>query len=333
MHNILFIGTFFSKRTGTKSIAEKIQNSFSGKYKIKLVSSIKNKPLRLLHILITCVFFRGKTINIDVFSDNAFLIVSYASKILAKRNKKIILTLRGGKLPDFYKLKPENFKKVLQRATVTQTPSRYLQTFFKKQNIEVTYLPNPIHLQNFAYAPKPKPLHLLWVRAFTSIYNPEIPVKLVHQLKKEFPTIQLSMIGPNKGLQSKIEALIKELNLEKNITILGPIPNQELPQYYQNHTVFLNTTSYESFGTAVMEAAACGIPIVSTAVGEIPFLWTDKKNILLTKNITAEAFVEPVTQLLKSKKLCADIHKNAQEIVNTFDWHKIIKQWNNILTS
>jgi len=331
MNKILFIGTFFSKRTGTKSIAEKIKDSFSGKYKIKLVSSIKNKPIRLLHILATSLFFKGKTINIDVFSDSAFIIADYASRILVFRNKKIILTLRGGKLPDFYKQKSKRFKKVLKRATIIQTPSKYLLTFFKEEGIEMNYLPNPIHLKKFSYKPNPKPLHLLWVRAFTTIYNPDIPVKLVAALKKEFPTIKLVMIGPDKGLQPKIEALIKEQNLENNIEIIGPVPNEKLPYYYHKHTVFLNTTSYESFGTAVMEAAACGIPIVSTSVGEIPYLWNHSKNILLTKSITAEAFVAPVTQLLKSTSLCKDLSKNAREVAIIFDWHKVLQQWDKIL--
>ena len=139
------------------------------------------------------------------------------------------------------------------------------------------------------------------------------------------------MIGPDKGLQSEIETLIKEENLEDNIDIIGPVPNDKLPHYYHSHTVFLNTTSYESFGTAVMEAAACGIPIVSTSVGEIPYLWSANKNILLTESITADAFVAPVTQLLKSTALSKKISENARKIATTFDWHKILKQWDKLL--
>jgi glycosyltransferase involved in cell wall biosynthesis len=69
--------------------------------------------------------------------------------------------------------------------------------------------------------------------------------------------------------------------LEK-ITFTGPINNTELPAYYSSHSVFLNTTSYESFGMAVLEAAACGIPTVSTPVGEIPLLWKAGEEIMLT---------------------------------------------------
>jgi SAM-dependent methyltransferase len=85
-------------------------------------------------------------------------------------------------------------------------------------------------------------------------------------LKKNFPQISLTMIGPDKGILNEILLMIKELGLESNIKIIGPISNQELFKYYQSHSVYLNTTSYESFGVALVEAAACGIPIVSTNV-------------------------------------------------------------------
>ena len=79
---------------------------------------------------------------------------------------------------------------------------------------------------------------------------------------------------------------ILNLNLSNNIKILGPISNKKLSYYYQRHNVFINTTSYESFGTALIEAASCGIPIVSTNVGEIPLNWTNEKDILLVENFS-----------------------------------------------
>ena len=105
------------------------------------------------------------------------------------------------------------------------------------------------------------------------------------------------------------------------------IPNDQLPTYLNSHDVFLNTTNYESFGMAVLEAAACGIPIVSTSVGELPLLWEDEKEILLTKAITAEAFSHPVSRLLDDSKLAQQLSQNARKKSEQFDWEVIKLKW------
>ena len=145
-------------------------------------------------------------------------------------------------------------------------------------------MPNSIDLEKFPFKRDTVKKHsLLWVRAFTNIYNPEIPVRILHELRKLFPDVYLTMVGPDKGTLREVEALINRLDLEDHINITGPIPNEELRKYYQSHSVYLNTTSFESFGVAVLEAASCGMPIVSNSVGEIPLIWEDGKNILLVE--------------------------------------------------
>ena len=121
------------------------------------------------------------------------------------------------------------------------------------------------------------------MRAFHDIYHPKLAIETVANLKLRHPDVHLTMIGPDQGTLPACRDRIRELGLEDHISILGYLPNTELNQYYSSHAVYLNTTRYESFGVALIEAGSCGIPCVSTSVGEIPYIWQDGVNILLAE--------------------------------------------------
>lgn len=331
MKEVLFIGSFLSGTRGSLSPTEKLAQSLSGYFKIRLVSNRENKVLRLLDIVTASVFFRGKVAHIDVFSDGAFRIAEVASFLLKLRRKKVILTLHGGKLGEFLEANKARCLKVLQRADEIYSPSNFLRETFEKNGIKVGYVPNPVQLERFVYQPSSAKNKLLWVRAFTEIYNPELPVRIVALLKDEFPDIQLTMVGPDRGLLARVESEMNKLNVTSHIRITGPVKNEDLPAYYQSHTVYLNTPSYESFGIAVLESAACGCPVVSYSVGEIPYIWTDNENILLTPELTPEVFVVPIRRLLNSEILRKEIAEKAYQRSREFEWNSIVNRWKSIL--
>jgi len=333
MIKLLMIGSFLSEKTGTKGISEKLMESLKNSdLKFIRASDKKNKIIRYWEIILKCIFSSYRTIHIDTFSGRAFKIAEIASSIGNFRRKRIIMTLRGGKLPEFYNKYPQRIKKALTKGDCIQTPSLYLKDFFAKQNIHLQYLPNSIELDRFPYdRNNVKPYTLLWVRAFSKVYNPDLAVRTLYEVQKVFPDTTLTMIGPDKGVLNEIRGLINELNLESSVNIIGPVKNENLYLYYQTHSVFLNTTSYESFGVAVLEAAACGIPIVSTKVGEIPFLWQHEKNMLLVENFEFSAFSYEVLRLFKSKELADRISKNARRKAENFNWETIKPKWIDLL--
>lgn len=329
---VLFIGSFLSKYKGTKGVIEKLSDSeLSQVFDFKLTSQVKNQLLRLVDMIFSSIVFRGNTVHIDVFSGLAFQYVVIVSRIFKYRNKKLIMTLRGGALPEFAQSKPDKVKRILERADHIQSPSKYLIEFFAGMGIEVQYLPNPINLDKFPYdRSNVKPFSLLWVRAFTSIYNPDVPVRVLRELLNDFPEATLTMVGPDKGMQKEIMQLAEDLGVSKAIDFVGPVQNEELYRYYQTHQVFLNTTSYESFGVAVAEAAACGIPIVSNPVGEIPYLWKNDKDILFAENNSVSKYEEQVKRIFSDPALEQSLSRNAHLVARQFDWKRIKEKWKSL---
>jgi len=323
------IGTFFSLSSGTFAVSEDIARKLEDQtLKFTLVSNKKSRLLRLLETVIIALFGTYDKMHIDTFSGNAFRIAEISSFIAWLRHKKIILTLRGGALPEFYEKHPIRMRKVMANATRKLTPSKFLVDFFRKRDLFIEYLPNSIELSCFPYNRSSIiPHSILWVRAFAEIYNPDIPVKVLSIVREKFPDATLSMIGPDKGLRGTVEKLIKKLKLHEAVEIVGPVQNKNLYKYYQSHEVFLNTTNYESFGKAVMEAASCGIPIVSSLVGEIPFIYEHSKSILTVQSNSPSSYVPEVIKLFESPMLANELSRNARKVAESYDWSFARQKW------
>ena len=194
------------------------------------------------------------------------------------------------------------------------------------------YLPNPFFNERFVFdRSNVKKRSILWVRAFTGIYNPDLAVKTLSEVINIYPDATLTMVGPDMGLLVETEKLIEQLRLTNAVKITGPVPNSKLASYYQTHEVLINTTSFESFGVALMEAASCGVPIVSTNVGEIPFLWKDGTNILLTDGFEAQQMAAHVIRLFKDEALARTLPENARRNAQNFSWDNIESGWKEAL--
>jgi glycosyltransferase involved in cell wall biosynthesis len=333
LKSILFVGNFLSKVKGSRSVSENILGSdLKDEFKFQLASSFQNQFLRIVNMIFSTFLFHGKVIHIDVFSGRAFWYASIVSRIALWRKFNILMTLHGGALPEYSIKNMTKVRNVLSRADYLQAPSKYLIDYFKSCEIEVNYLPNPVKLDDFPYnRSRVKPNSILWVRAFTSIYNPDIPIRVLKGLISDFPNSTLTMIGPDKGMRNEIYELAKDLDVIDSIKFIGPIPNNQLYKYYQSHQVYLNTTSFESFGVAVVEAASCGIPIVSNPVGEIPYLWTDEKDILFAQGNSVEHFVLQVQRIFVDPELELRLSKNGNYNALQFNWDRIKPLWRELL--
>lgn len=329
MIKALFIGNFLSNHSGTKGAVEKLAPNFESiEIDAKLVSSINNKYFRLIHMILASLFFSYKIIHIDIYSGDAFKYAELCANIARFSKKKILLNLRGGMLKELHEKHPNRINKLFGNADHILTPSLFLKDYFQKHNLKVHYLPNAIDFLRFPFKrDRVKPYSLLWVRAFNSIYSPEVAIKSLLEVKKEFPDTSLTMVGPDKGTRAEIECIINKNNLQDSVTLTGAIPNTALFEYYQTHQVFLNTTQYESFGVCIAEAASCGIPIISNNVGEIPFLWRNETNCFLVENNSIEEFSKYIKRVFNESELSIKLSEKAKINIEKFKLPKIILKW------
>lgn len=327
---IVFVGSHLSVQRGTKGISEKIADLLGDKYDISLVSRHENRIFRLLDIIYTLGIKRFHIVHIDVFSNKGFIYANLASLIAKIKKEPVLMTLRGGMLTEKFEREPKHVRTVLERANVLQSPSLFLIDFFEKQGINIDHMPNFIDIERFPFSRNKVQSHnILWVRAFSSEYRPELAVDTLYKVLQQYPDATLTMIGPDKGQLANTIDLAQQLGIKKRIKFEGKVANEKLFRYFQSHAVYLNTTAYESFGVAVLEAASCGIPIVSTNVGEIPYMWEENEELLMS-SAHAEAFAEKVGMIFSSNELSKKLSQNAHSKAIKYDWNTIRPKWDTL---
>ena len=272
--------------------------------------------------------------HIDVFSGPAFLFAYICSFLLRIIGKPFALTLHGGNLPSFADKYPKQVLRLLNSANTVITPSRYLLEKMTPFRQEITLIPNPLEIENYSFVLRdnPKP-ELIWLRAFHKIYNPMLAPYVIMELKKKHPDIKLNMIGPDKGDGSfqATQALVEQLDLIEQIHFSGGIPKKEVPVWINQGDVFINTTNIDNTPVSVLEAMACGLCIVSTNVGGIPYLLSDGIDALLVPPNDPEAMAQAIARILSEPALAIKLSKNARKAAETYAWENIFSKWEKLL--
>lgn len=334
---ILVTGPIFDTPSGPSGQGGKLYTALKSEgFTVYKRSNKRNRLLRLADTISFILANIGKyeVVIVQVFSYKAFLLESTVILLNWLFRKKVIAVIRGGAFPEFTQKYTAFVHFVLNKCNHVETPSKYVIEELAKHEITVGYTPNFIDQTHFPYLWKnPNQPKLLWVRAFHKIYNPEIAIRCVAYLKELFPNIKLTMVGPDQGELKNCQQLILALNLTDNIDIIGATPNHELAKFYATHTVFLTTTSYESFGVAMVEAANCGIPMVATNVGEIPYMWEKGIDILLAEVHEQIAFNKEVERILKDKDLALKLSQNAYNKAKQYTWPHIKDKWEQLIYS
>ncbi len=335
MKNVLITGPIFNTPSGPSGQGGKLYTKLKQEgYTVYKRSFYKNRLLRLLDTISFLLFkpHKYQLVMVQMFLLRAFIMEDIILRISLFLGKKYIAVIRGGAFVEFYEKNERWCNQVLSKIHIITTPSLFITKFLQQKGYRVVHVPNFIDLTYFPYKwQNTQQKKLLWVRSFQDIYKPELAIRVMRLLVNRYPDITLTMVGPDQGKLEYCKQLITALELDKHIIITGVIPNNELNKVYSSHQIFITTTSYESFGVALMEAAASGIPMVSTNVGEIPYIWTNKEDMLIVKDNDVEAFSDAIISLIENQELRQKLSKNARKKAEQYTWESIKPKWESIL--
>jgi len=128
------------------------------------------------------------------------------------------------------------------------------------------------------------------------------------------------------------EAYQKKVIAHKNVNIHSGISDEELKVFYQYSNVLFIPLTDVTACNSVLEAMACGLPIVSTDVGGNSDYFKNTKNILLEKNSTVEKYSEAIHQIMNDD-LFLDISNSSRKKALEYAWHIIAKRINDFYNS
>lgn len=336
---ILFVGSFQKRKAGFTYLNDELIDSLVVlNWNIIAVSTQIQRIPRLFDMLSTIITKQRQyqIAKVDVFSGPAFVWAEVSAWLLYILGKPFVLTLHGGNLPEFAKTHPNRVRRVLSFASMVVTPSKYLCESFISIRPDIQVIPNPIRIEHYPFLlrhrAEPK---LIWLRAFHEIYNPSLAPRILAELVAKYPNIHLIMVGPDKGdgsLQRMLSAA-ENLGVKDRITITGPVSRDQVPDWLEKGDIFINTTNIDNTPVSVIEAMACGLCIVSTNVGGLPYLLEDGVDALLVPPDDPKAMADAVSRILAEPKLAASLSENARKKAEGFSWSKILPVWEELFQS
>ena len=113
------------------------------------------------------------------------------------------------------------------------------------------------------------------------------------------------------------------LGVSEAVTFAGNIDNDSIAELYRSADIMLNTSLADNMPVSVLEALACGVPIVSTNVGGVPYLVTHEKTALLTKPRDHKAMAEGILSLVGKPELAKALASAGLDEIQNYTWTEV----------
>jgi glycosyltransferase involved in cell wall biosynthesis len=157
----------------------------------------------------------------------------------------------------------------------------------------------------------------------------DVLIDAIGELPEE---IKLKIIGSGPE-RKKLELKIKNLGLENKIDLIGQLPHRELLQCFAGAEIFVLNTAYEGLSHVILEAMACGIPVITTDIGGNPEVIKSGYNGILVEYNNKEQFKKTISELHNNLDLRKLFIENSYKELEKFSKEKMLKETINILIS
>lgn len=276
----------------------------------------------------------------------------YAGLLLKRRYKiPFICSLRGSDI-NYYpfrdKLTMALTKTVLSKADQIVSVSHALRKTaeaIEKPLRPIRVLHNGCDFMNFSFKEDDR----LKTRKDIGVLNNEKVIIFVGALMKDkgvyelinafrkiiskYPAVHLILLG--SGPEDKIiKRVILENRSDKKIHLIGRRPHDEVVKWLKSSDLFVLPTYNEGLPNALLEAMACGLPVIASNVGGIPEVVTDGENGILIDAKNIDALYQAIDYMLPNDNISKSMGNKGKELIeNKFTWENNAKNMTDIYES
>jgi glycosyltransferase involved in cell wall biosynthesis len=136
--------------------------------------------------------------------------------------------------------------------------------------------------------------------------------------------LPLVVVGPTSARSSGILAAVEASGLAGRVQFTDYVPESDLPALYAAATVFIYPSLYEGFGIPVIEAMACGTPVITSRVSSLPEV-AGEAALTVDPN-SSDAIRTALERLLSSQDLRADLRARGLAQAAQFTWERAARE-------
>ena len=156
-------------------------------------------------------------------------------------------------------------------------------------------------------------------------------VKSIPLLLRRRKDIYFVLCGDGE-LSNKIRSIIQYQGLDAHVNLTGWISQKEVPNFLNNFKLLVIPSYTEGLPNIMLEAMACGTPVLATPVGAIPDIIKDGETGFLLKSNDPKHIAERIVELLNKPELLEKASVNAYNYVReNFSYEKTLQIWRKIL--
>jgi glycosyltransferase involved in cell wall biosynthesis len=193
--------------------------------------------------------------------------------------------------------------------------------------LDIRIIPNGIDTEKFHPSKKQsftKPIQALTVGRLISRKRIDLLIEALACAKELGLDIHLNIAGQG-NLMARLRRLASKLNLADEVSFMGRIPPERMPQLYRDNDIFVMSSDHEGMSNAMLEAMASGLPIITTRCEGVEELIADNGIIVENPGKTdIAAAIKLLTQDRKTYKSFSDVSRKRAAM---FNWSSMATQY------
>lgn len=259
------------------------------------------------------------------------LLAMPAIAIAKHRGKPVAVNYRGGLAQEFLARSAARVRSVLQDTRLV-VPSRFLQEVFSRHGMQAHIIPNVV--DTLLFRPKAPAVrrdaiaapHIVIARNLERIYGVDLGLRALAILRGRYPALRASIAGSGPEREN-LEMLAAELGLSDVVRFTGRLDVTEMVELYQGADIVLNPVRADNTPNSVLEALACGVPVISTDVGGVPFLVENDRTAVLARPESPESLADGVARVLDDPDLRMQLIEHGVGLADRFAWPNVRGLW------
>ncbi|MEM9253839.1 MAG: glycosyltransferase family 4 protein [Pseudomonadota bacterium] len=287
---------------------------------------------RLLPYLVQTWRLAGRVDVIHLMANSGWSWQLFAAPVLWlawARRTPVIVNYRGGEARDYLTSSVRWVRPSMRKASSLIVPSTFLQEVFAEFDIAAHVIPNIVDLDTFQPGLRSEagdPCTVVITRNLEAIYGIDAAIRAIHLVRQRYPQVRLKIAGSGPQL-GQLELMVQELGLDETVEFVGRLDRKGIVDLYRHADVMLNPTRVDNMPNSVLEALACGLPVVSTHVGGVPYIVEDGETALLVPPDDEDAMADALLKVLRDDELYSALRTRGQALVERYGWHRVKAQW------
>ena len=330
---VLLVGPSLDIIGGQSIQLERLRRALAGSQAVQLRFEPVNPRLpsilaglqriRYLRTLVTEAWYLGRLLLdipraqvLHVYSASywSFLLAPAPAIALGRLlGKKVILNYHSGEAADHLARWGWHALPIIRMASLVVVQSEYLSQVFREHGLHPAIIPNSLNLEAFTWRNRaPLRARFLSNRNHEIHYGVDTVLRAFALIQSRLPDASLVVAGSG-SLTPRLEALAGELAL-RQVAFIGAVAPEAMQQCYEASDVLLNGSSIDNMPLSILEAFACGVPVVSTAAGGIPNLVQHEDTGLLAAVGDHRGLAEQALRLFQEPGLAGQLAERARAV-------------------